>query len=115
MRTRSSSGGGGDGEGPTLGGRLGRVLVVTFAAALAIAAAADLLVHHHEHFGIEDTFGFHAGLGLVAGAAGIVAAVALGRVLRRPDPRGSSGSGAQEPHGSRPRTGRGAVDRGGER
>lgn len=52
---------------------------------LAGLVAAELLVVAHPHFALDAIFGFHAWYGLLACAAMIAVAKALGLVLRRPD------------------------------
>ncbi|MDX1655370.1 MAG: hypothetical protein R3310_09200 [Candidatus Competibacteraceae bacterium] len=54
-------------------------------AVLALLLGADLLVHHHQYFGLEDSFGFYAWLALLAAAGGGAVAVLLRRWLRRPE------------------------------
>ena len=52
---------------------------------LAGLVAAELLVALHPHFALDAIIGFHAWYGLLACAAMIAVAKALGLVLRRPD------------------------------
>ena len=52
---------------------------------LAGLVAAELVVALHPHFALDAIFGFHAWYGLLACAAMIAVAKALGLVLRRPD------------------------------
>lgn len=56
-----------------------------FLVILALTVLADLLVHHHPHFGIDGTFGFHAWFGFVACVLLIVVSKALGALLKRRD------------------------------
>jgi len=56
-----------------------------FAGILALTLVPDLFLHQHEHFGIEDSFGFYAWYGFVTCMAMIVVAKLLGAVLKRED------------------------------
>lgn len=56
-----------------------------FLAVLALTVGAELLVGLHPYFEVEGLFAFHAWFGLLACAAMIVAAKALGLLLKRPD------------------------------
>lgn len=62
-----------------------RHLWVVFAIVLAATVLLDLVVHHHPYFGLEGTFGFGAWFGFASCVALIVAAKALGWLLKRPD------------------------------
>ena len=53
--------------------------------ALALAVLAELVAPLHPHFVIDALFGFHAWFGFLACAVMIVAAKALGLLLKRPD------------------------------
>ncbi|RPI42810.1 MAG: hypothetical protein EHM59_16945 [Betaproteobacteria bacterium] len=56
-----------------------------FLAVLAGLLVLELGVALHPHFAVDAIFGFHAWYGLLACAAMIAVAKALGLVLRRPD------------------------------
>ena len=56
-----------------------------FLVVLALTVLAELLVSLHPRFGIESVFGFHAWFGLMACAAMIIVAKAVGLMLKRPD------------------------------
>jgi hypothetical protein len=62
-----------------------RWLWVVFVAILAATVLADLFVEHHPYFGLDGTFGFGAWFGFVSCVALIVAAKALGAILKRRD------------------------------
>jgi hypothetical protein len=62
-----------------------RAIKVGFGAALALAVAGDLAVHHHVAFGLEGTFGFNAWYGFLTCVGMVVAAKLLGAFLKRPD------------------------------
>jgi hypothetical protein len=54
-------------------------------ASLALAVLAGLVVEAHPPFAVEALFGFNALYGLLACAALILVARAIGLVLKRPD------------------------------
>jgi len=62
-----------------------RLLWRLFLAVLALTVLVELLVDLHPHFAVEGLFGFHAWFGLLACAAMIFVAKALGVLLKRPD------------------------------
>jgi hypothetical protein len=62
-----------------------RLLWRLFLAVLALTVGAELLVDLHPKFEVEGLLGFHAWFGLLACAAMIVGAKALGMLLKRPD------------------------------
>ena len=62
-----------------------RLLWRVFLAVLALTVLAEFAVVLHPHFAIETLFGFHAWFGFLACAALILAARALGLLLKRPD------------------------------
>lgn len=62
-----------------------RLLWRLFLAVLALTVLVELLVDLHPHFAVEGLFGFHAWFGLLACAAMILVAKALGVLLKRPD------------------------------
>jgi hypothetical protein len=62
-----------------------RMLWIAFIAVLAITVLLDLAIEHHPLFGLDGTFGFGAWFGFFSCVAMIVAAKALGVVLKRPD------------------------------
>lgn len=55
-----------------------------FGAVLALTVAAQLFVHVHGYFGIDEWPGFNAGYGFLACVAMVVFAKVLGLVLKRP-------------------------------
>lgn len=62
-----------------------RLLWIVFAVVLAGTVLMDLVVHHHAHFGFDGTFGFGAWFGFASCVLLILAAKALGWMLKRPD------------------------------
>ncbi len=62
-----------------------RKLWVVFIAVLALTVIAKLFVDSHPYFDIESVFGFNAWYGFAACVAMIVAAKALGVLLKRKD------------------------------
>jgi hypothetical protein len=62
-----------------------RLLWRLFLVVLALTVLVEAFVDLHPHFAIERLFGFHAWYGLLACAAMIVVAKALGVLLKRPD------------------------------
>jgi hypothetical protein len=62
-----------------------RLLWRLYLAVLALTVLAELAVTMHPHFRVEDLFGFHALYGFFACLAMIIAAKALGALLKRPD------------------------------
>ena len=56
-----------------------------FLAALAVTVLAEFAIDLHPHFQADAVFGFHAAYGLFACGAMILAAKALGLLLKRPD------------------------------
>ncbi len=62
-----------------------RALWWVFAAVLAVAVGAELLVHLHPRFEVEGWFGFNAGFGFLACVGMVLFAKALGALLKRPD------------------------------
>ena len=62
-----------------------RTLWRLFVVVLALTVLAELAVQPEAHFAVDRLFGFSALFGFVACAALIVAAKALGIVLKRPD------------------------------
>ena len=62
-----------------------RLLWRIFLGVLALTVLAELAVTLHPHFAVETLFGFHAWFGFLACAALILAAKALGLLLKRPD------------------------------
>jgi len=55
-----------------------------FGVILALTVGAQLFVHVHGYFGIDEWPGFSAGYGFLACVAMVVFARLLGRVLKRP-------------------------------
>ena len=62
-----------------------RILWIAFGLILAATVIAGLFVHQHEHFGIEDSFGFYAWYGFITCVGMVVFAKLLGIFLKRPD------------------------------
>ena len=62
-----------------------RILWGAFALALAAIVIADLFVEHHPELGVGGTFGFGAWFGFLSCVGLVVAARAIGLLLRRPD------------------------------
>jgi hypothetical protein len=62
-----------------------RLLWRLFLAVLALTVLVELLIDLHPHFVVEGLFGFHAWFGLLACAAMILVAKALGVLLKRRD------------------------------
>lgn len=62
-----------------------RWLWIAFAVILPVVVLLDLVVHHHSHFGVDGTFGFGAWFGFASCVALVLAAKALGWMLKRPD------------------------------
>jgi hypothetical protein len=62
-----------------------RMLWIAFIAVLAVTVLLDLVIEHHPLFGLDGAFGFGAWFGFFSCVAMIVAAKALGVVLKRPD------------------------------
>jgi hypothetical protein len=62
-----------------------RGIWIAFSIVLAGLVAGDLFVHHHEHFGIDGTFGFYAWYGFSTCVSMVLGAKLLGIVLKRSD------------------------------
>ena len=62
-----------------------RRLWQAFLAMLAVTVLAEFAIDLHPHFQADAVFGFHATYGLIACGAMILAARALGALLKRPD------------------------------
>lgn len=56
-----------------------------FLALLALTVLAELFITRHPHFEVESLPAFHAAYGFLACAAMIIAAKAIGVLLKRPD------------------------------
>lgn len=69
-----------------------------FLVVLALTVLAEQFVRMHPHFAVERIFGFHAWYGLLACAAMIVVAKALGWVLKRPDTYYDPADGGERRH-----------------
>lgn len=70
-----------------------RLLWRAFAAVLALTVAAELWVEPDAHFAIEKIVGFGAWFGFLACAALILAAKAVGLLVKRPDTYYEEGDG----------------------
>lgn len=62
-----------------------RKLRLAFIAVAAALVSLDLFVEHHPFFGIDGTFGFGLWFGLIGCIAAVGVALALGRLLKRPE------------------------------
>lgn len=63
-----------------------RLMWIVSLVVLAALVAADFAVHHHEHFGIDGTFGFYAWYGFaVCAVMVLVSKFVVGLVLKRKD------------------------------
>jgi hypothetical protein len=62
-----------------------RKLWLAFIAILLLSLVADLFVHQHQYFRIEDSFGFFAWYGFITCVAMVVLAKLLGVFLKRPE------------------------------
>ncbi len=60
-----------------------RLLWIIFIVILVVTVLSELLIHKHEHFGVDGTFGFSAWYGFLTCAAMVVGAKVLGYVLKR--------------------------------
>jgi hypothetical protein len=56
-----------------------------FGVVLVLVVAAGLLMKPHGHFGIDDTFGFHAWYGFLTCVVMVVVAKLLGFLVKRPE------------------------------
>lgn len=65
--------------------RMARGLWIAFAAILALTLIAELYIHRHALFGIDENFGFNAWYGFGACVALVVFSRLIGFVLKRPD------------------------------
>lgn len=63
------------------GKNLSRIGVIMLAALVLF----DLVVHHHQYFGIDGTFGFAAWFGALTTFALVLLALAVGSLLRAPE------------------------------
>ncbi len=62
-----------------------RMLWRVFIGILVPTVLADFFVRQHEHFGIDDSFGFYAGYGFVSCVAMVLFAKLLGVFVKRRD------------------------------
>ena len=62
-----------------------RRLWVGYALVLTLLIGVELFVHHHQHFGIEASFGFYAWFGFVVSVALVGIARLLEHFLKRKD------------------------------
>lgn len=62
-----------------------RILWIVFAVILILTVVPDFVIHQHDDFGIEGTFGFYAWYGLLTCIGMIVASKVLSIFLKRPD------------------------------
>lgn len=60
-----------------------RLLWKIFFAILVVTVLSELLIHKHEYFGVDGTFGFSAWYGFLTCAVMVVGAKVLGYVLKR--------------------------------
>jgi hypothetical protein len=75
-----------------------RLLWRIFLVVLASTVLIEPFVRLHPHFAIERLFGFHAWYGLLACAAMVLAAKALGVVLKRSDTYYDEAAGPADDH-----------------
>ncbi len=88
-----------------------RAIWIGFGIVLAGLVAGDFFVHHHEHFGIDGSFGFYAWYGFGTCVLMVVGAKLLGVFLKRADTYyGKKGEAADE-EGSAEDTGEDGPDR----
>lgn len=62
-----------------------RIIWVVSLVVLAGLTAADLVIHKHGHFELEDTFGFGSWYGFIACVVLVLGSKLLGMILKRPD------------------------------
>ena len=63
-----------------------RLLWIVSLIVLALLVVADAFVEHHPHFGVDDSFGFHAWYGFaVCAAMVVVSKFVVGFFLKRRD------------------------------
>lgn len=62
-----------------------RKLWIIFITILIVTVVAGFFVHQHDHFGIEDSFGFFAWYGFICCVGMVVFAKLLGIFLKRPE------------------------------
>jgi sterol desaturase/sphingolipid hydroxylase (fatty acid hydroxylase superfamily) len=60
-----------------------RLLWVLFIAILVVTVLAEFLIHKHEYFGLDGSFGFSAWYGFITCVAMVAGAKLLGYVLKR--------------------------------
>lgn len=65
--------------------RTARVLWIVFAAILALTVIAEIFIHRHALFGVDELFGFNAWYGFAACVALVAFSRLIGFVLKRPD------------------------------
>ncbi len=61
------------------------ILWRVFIGILALTILSEFLIHKHEHFGIDGSFGFHGWYGFITCVAMVLVAKLLGYVLKRKD------------------------------
>lgn len=66
MNERDSVRQGREEDAPVIPSGMRRPLKIAFFVLLILAVLPDFVVHHHEDFGFEDTFGFYAWLAGIA-------------------------------------------------
>lgn len=60
-------------------------LWIAFAAVLFVLVILDFWIHPHAHFSADGMFGFYSAYGLLACAAMVLLAKALGMLVKRPE------------------------------
>ncbi|MBM3539742.1 MAG: hypothetical protein FJX55_18185 [Alphaproteobacteria bacterium] len=66
-------------------GRTARILCVVSVLILAITVVAELFIHRHGLFGLDESFGFNAWYGFAACVGLVAVSRLIGFVLKRPD------------------------------
>lgn len=62
-----------------------KLLWIIFIGILALTILSEILIHKHEYFGLDGSFGFHGWYGFITCVAMVVAAKLLGIFLKRND------------------------------
>jgi hypothetical protein len=60
-----------------------KILWIVFIGILSLTILSELLIHKHEYFGIDGSFGFSGWYGFITCVAMVVAAKLLGYILKR--------------------------------
>lgn len=75
-----------------------RKLWLAFIAILILSLVADLFVHQHQYFGIEDSFSFYAWYGFITCVGMVIFAKLLGIFLKRSETYYGTNSNRDEAH-----------------